>query len=123
MKVYPLFLSSLFMVVGNVPFIIISQEIVKKYICGIGLITSVLNHYYQSKYRPFQIMDRTIMTGGSVVYLLFYIDSYVEFMLWYSAFCSYFFTKYLKRKGFEYFYITHVFAHIFLTFLHNKLLF
>jgi hypothetical protein len=44
MKVYPLFLSSLFMVVGNVPFIIISQEIVIKYICGIGLITSVLNH-------------------------------------------------------------------------------
>jgi len=118
----PLFLSSIFMIIGNVPFIIISQEIIIKHICGLGLVTSVLNHYFESSYRPLQIMDRIVMTSGSVVYLLFYIDSYLDFLLWWSAFCCYFFTKFLKKKGLKYYYVAHMFAHIFLTLLHNNLL-
>ena len=117
---YPLFVSSLLMVVGNVPFIIISQNNILKILYTTGLVTSCLNHYYQSKCKFLQRIDRSVMTIGAIIDLV-YMDTLLEFILWYSAIYFYFFSKTLKSLGFQDTF--HVFSHLFVTLLHNQLLY
>jgi hypothetical protein len=66
---YVLFISSCLMILGNFPFIVISQQdtFIKMYYI-LGLTTSVLNHGCNS--RALQITYRTVMTVG------FFIDLY-----------------------------------------------
>jgi len=116
---YPLFVSSVCMVIGNVPFIIISQNNILKIIYTLGLTTSCLNHYYQSKCKTLQILDRTVMTVGACIDLV-YMDTLFEFILWYSAIYFYFFSKTLKSVGFKYTF--HFFSHFLVTILHNQIL-
>ena len=117
---YPLFVSSLLMVVGNVPFIIISQNNILMILYTTGLVTSCLNHYYQSKCKTLQILDRTVMTVGACIDLV-YMDTLLEFILWYSAIYFYFFSKTLKIVGFKDTF--HMFSHFLVKLLHNQLLY
>lgn len=109
-----LFVSSTLMVLGNFPFIVISQQdtFIKSYYI-LGLITSVLNHGCHS--RVLQIADRTVMGVG------FFIDLYyirhiqeLEFLL--LSVSLYFISKKTKMVHF------HVLAHFFITVMHNKVM-
>jgi hypothetical protein len=109
-----LFISSTLMVVGNFPFILISQQdtFIKSYYT-LGLTTSVLNHGCNS--RVLQIADRTAMGVG------FFIDLYYARHVQELAFVllsvsSYFISKKTKILYF------HVLAHFFITVAHNKIL-
>jgi hypothetical protein len=109
-----LFYSSLGMVLGNFPFIVISHG--TSFIKGfylLGLTTSVLNHGFKT--RPLQILDRSVMKVGAVIDLFYITDEY-QFILWFCAIYFYFFSKIIKNTTF------HVFAHIFVTGLHNNIL-
>ena len=118
MNIKLLFVSSICMVLGNVPFIFISQQhtFIKSYYL-LGLTTSLLNHGYNSVF--FQIADRTVMTVGFFVDLYYIMDIYELQLLLLSVIC-YFISKYIENPFFITFY--HIFSHVYVTIAHNFIL-
>ena len=113
-----LLVSSICMVICNVPYIIISPASFLKYIYIVGLTTSVLNH--ATRNRRLQILDRTVMTAGACIDLIYIRNSH-EFMLWFAAIYFYFFSKVLKQLDEQSVYL-HVLSHASVTVLHNYML-
>ena len=113
-----LFISSTLMVLGNFPFIVISQQntFIKSYYI-LGLTTSLLNHGYKS--RVFEVADRAVMTLGFFIDLCYIINTYELQLLLLSVLC-YFVSKSTKVGFFIKFY--HVFAHFYVTVAHNAIL-
>jgi hypothetical protein len=109
-----LFISSIFMFLGNFPFIVISKHSsFIKYYYLTGLTTSLLNHGFNSSI--LQSFDRSTMILGVIVDTYYIIDTTDFQLLWLSIY-SYFIAKYTGYKFF------HVYAHILITILHNKIL-
>ena len=109
-----LFISSTLMVVGELPFIVISQQdtFIKSYYT-LGLITSVLNHGCNS--RVIQIADRTVMRVGFFV-SLYYMNHILELQLLSLSALCYFISKRTKVVYF------HVLSHFLKTLTINKIM-
>jgi len=105
--------SSLGMVVGNIPFIVISNCPIKNYYL-LGLTTSVLNHGTKNK-NLFRYLDRGTMVVGAILDT-YYLYDHIEYLLWFLAIKCYFISKITGNKCF------HVLAHFFVTLLHNSIL-
>lgn len=106
------------MTLGHLPFILISRE--DAFIKGMyitGCITSLLNHYFQSKNKYLQTLDRSVMTIGAVNDLFYMYDSYT-FSLWFASIYFYTYSKILKNLGLPF----HVLAHVFVTLCHARIL-
>ncbi len=102
------------MVLGEFPFIVISQQgtFIKSYYL-LGLTTSLLNHGCSS--RLFQVADRTVMALGFFVSLYYMNDIYEVQLLSLSAFC-YFMSKLTKIVYF------HVLSHFLKTLTINSIM-
>ena len=109
-----LFISSTLMVLGEFPFIVISQQntFIKSYYV-LGLTTSLLNHGYKS--RVLVLVDRTVMTAGFFISLYYMTNIYQLLSLILSALC-YFASK---LTGLSYF---HVVSHFLKTVMVNTIL-
>ena len=105
--------SSIGMVIGNIPFIVISNCPIKYYYL-LGLTTSVLNHG-SSNYYLFRYLDRGVMVVGAVLDT-YYLKYKFEYLLWFLAIKCYFISKYTGKRYYD------VFAHFFVTLLHNSIL-
>jgi len=107
-------LSSIFMIVANVPFIIISQQVsFIKYYYLIGLTTSLLNHSFN--YKPLQLLDRSVM-GIGIIIDTSYINNVEELKLQILSIFFYLFAKYTRYS------IFHLCSHFLITVLHNRIL-
>ena len=112
-KMKGMLISSFGMVVGNIPFIIISNHLVKWYYL-LGLTTSVLNHGSNNAVL-FRYIDRGVMAAGAVLDI-YYIKFNYEYLLWFLAIKCYFISKYTGKRYY------HIGAHFFVTLLHNSIL-
>ena len=109
--------SSLGMVIGNIPFIVISNCPIKNYYL-LGLTTSVLNHGTNNENnnkKIFRYLDRGVMVVGAILDT-YYLHNVTDYLLWFLAIKCYFISKYTGNKYY------HVGAHFFVTLLHNSIL-
>lgn len=112
-----LFISSIGMCVGQLPYILISTHPIRYYYF-LGLVTSLLNHLLnEDDYLKihFRILDRSVMVLGAGIN--FYLIKEIQdlHILVIAIFC-YFFSKVVKLK------IFHIFAHVGATVLHQNIL-
>ena len=112
-----LFVSSTLMVIGNVPYILVSTNLVKYYY-ALGLLTSILNHsLYDNQFMKlqFRILDRSVMVFGALIDVYLIKNKEELYLLQIAIFC-YFLSKVTKLKFF------HILSHYYVTILHNSLL-
>jgi hypothetical protein len=120
---YTLFLSSILMTLGHLPFIVVSHEAgFIKYVYMTGCATNLVNHYFQSKNRALRVLDRTVMVLGAVNDL-FYIHDSVVFSYWVLSIYFYTYSKIFKNLGHHENVVPfHVLSHIFVTVCHANIL-
>jgi hypothetical protein len=120
---YTLFLSSVFMTLGHLPFIVVShEESFIKYVYLTGCATSLANHYFRSKNRGLQVLDRTVMVLGSVNDL-FYMNDSTTFSYWVLSIYFYMYSKIFRNLGHHENVVPfHVLSHLFVTMCHARVL-
>ena len=120
---YTLFLSSVFMTLGHLPFIVVSHEAsFIKCVYLTGCATSLANHYFQSKNRALQVLDRTVMVLGSVNDL-FYMSDSTTFSYWVLAIYFYMYSKVFRSLGHHENVVPfHILYHLFVTMCHARVL-
>ena len=122
-RMYTLFVSSVCMTLGHLPFIVVShKESFIKHVYLVGCVTSLLNHYFQSKNTYLRVLDRTVMSLGAVNDLS-HIHDYYTFSLWFASIYFYFYSKIFKNIGLHGNAVTfHIFSHVFVTACHVNIL-
>ena len=86
-------ISSIGMVVGNIPFIVISNCPMKN-VYLLGLTTSVVN---QNNKNLFRYLDRGTMVVCAILDT-YYLHNVTEYLLWFLAIKCYFISKYTGNK-------------------------
>jgi len=109
----PQFISSVCMVICSYRCVVLSVD-PKRYLYALGILTSVLNHGFGS--RQLQILDRGVMFTGAIVDI-YSVRNFLECYLLIMAIVCYFLSKISGVVSF------HIGSHIFVTVLHNRLMF